>query len=303
MSEHPISRFARYLNRPEHAAYVFIAPSFLVLTTFLVVPVAIAFFLGFFKLDIFLQKMQYIGFTNFVRALSDSRVENAFRNTLYYMAGEIPLQVVVALLVALYVAPNTLFRKSLRSVYFLPVVCSMTAVGIIWSLMLDPVLGTLPYYLTKLGFPRMAFLRTPSLAMPAVITTTVWKNFGFSMVIFVAGLQSIPLSYYEAAQMDGCGPARRFFSITIPMLLPTLGFVTITTTIGGFQVFDQVFVMTQGGPLFRTETVVQYIYSRGFTAPYELGYASAIAEVLFLCIMAVTLVMYNYFVKREVDLT
>lgn len=292
-----------YLNRPERAAYLFVAPSFLVLALFVLVPVAVALFLGFFKLDIFLQKIDFIGVANFTRAFTDPRVRNAFGNTLYYMAAEMPLQVMIALLVALYVSRNTIFRKALRSIYFIPVVCSMTALGIIWSLLLDPVLGTLPYYLMQLGLPRIAALRTPSLAMPAIITTTVWKNFGFSMVIFVAGLQSIPKNYYEAAEIDGCGRVRRFLYITVPLLLPTLGFVTITTTISGFQVFDQVFVMTQGGPLFRTETVVQYIYSRGFTAPYELGYASAIAEILFMCIMVVTLVMYAYFVRREVTET
>lgn len=294
------NRRLRFLNRPDRAAYLFLLPSFTILAVFLIVPVAISLFLGLFKLDIFLQNLELVGFRNFVRLFSDPRLRNAFSNTIYYMGVEMPLQVSVALLVALYVSRNTLFRKFLRSIYFVPAVCSMTAVGIMWSLMLDPVLGTIPYYLTRLGFPRVAVLRTPNLAMPAVIATSLWKNFGFSMVIFVAGLQNIPQSFYEAAEMDGCGKVRQFFMITVPLLLPTLGFVTITTTISGFQVFDQVFVMTQGGPLFRTETVVQYIYSRGFTSPYELGYASAIAEVLFVCIMVVTLAMYRYFVRREV---
>ena len=123
------------------------------------------------------------------------------------------------------------------------------------------------------------------------------------MVIFVAGLQSIPKTYYEAAAIDGYGKVRQFFNITIPLLLPTLSFVIITTTIGSFQVFDQVYVMTQGGPLFKTETIVQFIYTRAFTRPYELGYASAIAEVLFFLILLISVVMFQFFMKREAEYT
>jgi multiple sugar transport system permease protein len=290
-----------YFNKPERAAYLFILPALSVVTVFLIVPLVFSLFLGFFAVDVFIQDFKFLGPDNFKRLLNDERFWNAMRNTLYYVSLEMPLQVIIALVVAVFVSESTFLQKSLRAFYFVPAVCSMTAVGIVWSLMLDPILGTLPYYLTVLGLPRIQFLRDPVLAMPTIITVTIWKNFGFSMVIFVAGLQSIPSIYYEAATIDGYGKIGQFFRITIPLLLPTLGFVIITTTIGCFQVFDQVYVMTQGGPLFKTETIVQFIYTRAFTRPYELGYASAIAEVLFFLILLISVVMFNFFMKREAE--
>ena len=211
-----------------------------------------------------------------------------------------PLQVIIALILATYVSKNTTFKKFLRASFFIPVVCSMTAIGIVWSMLVDPVLGMYPYLLQLIGFPRIEFLKDPALAVPTVIFTTVWKNSGFSLTILVAGMQSIPDTYYEAAEIDGAGKWQQFKNITIPLLIPTLGFCVITNTIGSLQVFDQVFVMTQGGPLFRTETIVQYIYHRGFRIPpYDLGYASAIAEVLFILIAMISLFMYKFFTRRE----
>jgi len=290
-----------FFNKPKKAAYLFIMPALCVIIVFLIIPVMFSLFLGFFSVDIFLQDFKFLGLHNFKRLLNDKRFWNAMRNTLYYVSVEMPLQVTIALIVAVLVSENSLLQKSLRAVYFVPAVISMTAAGIVWSLMLDPTLGTVPYYLTLLGLPRIRFLRDPILAMPTIIAVTIWKNFGFSMVIFVAGLQSIPLIYYEAATIDGYGKVRQFFRITIPLLLPTLSFVIITTTIGCFQVFDQVYVMTQGGPLFKTETIVQFIYTRAFTRPYELGYASAIAEVLFFLILIIAVLMFNFFMKRETE--
>lgn len=167
-------------------------------------------------------------------------------------------------------------------------------------MLLDPVLGTVPHFLVSLGLPRMEFLKDPALAMPSVILVTVWKNFGLSMVILLAGIQGIPESYYEAARIDGAGEWALFRHVTLPLLVPALGFCIVTNTIGSLQVFDQVFVMTRGGPLFRTETLVQYIYHRGFQSPpYNLGYASAIAQALFLMIAAVSLLLHKYLLTRE----
>jgi multiple sugar transport system permease protein len=213
-----------------------------------------------------------------------------------------PIQVVVGLVLAAYVSRNTWWRKLLRSVFFVPAVCSMTALAIVWSLLLDPVIGIIPYLLSILGIYGVEFLKDPALAMPSIILMTVWKNFGFTMVILVAGVQAIPGVYYEAAEIDGAGKIRQFFHVTVPLLLPTLGFCIITNTIGSFQVFDQVFVMTQGGPLYKTETVVQYIYNRGFhIAPYELGYASTVAVALFLVIAVTAFAINSFFLRREAE--
>jgi multiple sugar transport system permease protein len=289
-----------YWNKPERAAYLFISPSLLVLLLFTVVPVLASLVISLLKMDIFLQNISFLGFANYAKLWHDERFWNALRNTVYFAGVEMPCQIAVALLVAAAVADNTRLRKLMRSVFFLPSICSMTAIGIIWSFLLDPQLGAYPYYLTKLGLPALGFLRDPALAMPSVIVLTLWRNFGYTMIVLIAGIHGIPESYYEAAQLDGAGKFSRFVRITLPMLVPALSFCVITTTIAALQVFDQIFVTTQGGPMNRTETVVTYIYNVGFKlAPFDLGYASSISVVLFALIMAVVLSMNAYFSNKE----
>lgn len=295
-----INKIRAFFNKPEGAAYIFLLPSFLVIIFFSFIPLIASLLMSVFNMDIFLKNITFAGLDNYSKLLSDDRFWNALKNTLYFTVIEMPVQVILALLVAIFVQKNTLFRKFLRSIFFIPVVCSMTAVGIVWSMLLDPSLGMYPYLLKLIGLPGISFLKDPILAMPSIIATTVWKNFGFSMVILVAGIQGIPDTYYEAAEIDGANKWKQFFKITIPMIIPTLSFCIITNTIGSLQVFDQAYVMTQGGPMFKTETLVQYIYNRGFRiAPYNLGYASAIAEALLIVIAIITLVMNKYLLGKE----
>ncbi|THF72879.1 carbohydrate ABC transporter permease [Cohnella fermenti] len=290
-------------NRPERAAYLFIAPALAILLLFTVVPLLATLAISTMNMDVFLQVKGFIGLDHFERLLGDDRLIDAIKHTLYFAGVEVPLQIILALLTAVYLSRNTRWRKLLRSVYFVPSICSFTAIGIVASFLLDPQTGVYPAYLVNLGLPRLEFFRDPAWAMPSVIALTVWRSFGYSMIILVAGIQSIPDSYYEAAQLDGAGKARQLFSITIPMLMPSLSFCVITTTIAAMQVFDQIFVTTQGGPLNKTETIVGYIYNTGFKmAPYDLGYASAISVMLFVFIMAITLVMNRYFLRREADM-
>lgn len=288
-----------FFNKPQGAAYLFILPAVLTLIIFVIVPLISAVGISFMNLNIFLQTPKFVGLDNFTRLLHDERFWNALKNSFYFLL-EVPIQVIMGLLVAVYVSKNTVFRKFLRSVYFIPVVCSLTAMGIVWSFLLDPQIGIIPYYLVELGLPRYQFLTDPNMAMPLVILMTVWKNFGMTMVILVAGIQSIPESYYESSQIDGASSRVQFFNITIPLLIPSLGFCIVTNTIGSLQVFDQIYVMTQGGPLHHTETLVMYIYNEGFrTQPFNLSYASANAVVLFVIIMAISLLMNNYLTRRE----
>lgn len=295
-----IKQVIQKLNRPQRAAYLFIAPALILLFVFTIVPLLSTLVISVLNMDVFLKVSGFASFEHFKRIWEDDRFWNALRNTFYFAAVEVPIQVTLALLVAVFVSKNTAFRKFLRSAFFLPSICSFTAIGIVWSFLLDPQTGMYPYYLSVLGLPRLEFLRDPVLAMPSVIVMTVWKSFGYTMVILVAGLQGIPQSYYEAAELDGAGKARQFFSITVPNLIPSLSFCIITTTIAALQVFDQIFVTTQGGPLFKTETLVAYIYNVGFKmAPYDLGYASAISVTLFTMIMVIALVMNQYFMKKE----
>ncbi|QMV45047.1 carbohydrate ABC transporter permease [Cohnella cholangitidis] len=292
-----------WLTRPERAAYLFLLPSALILTVFIVIPLVATLVISMLNMDVFLKSADFAGADHFRQLLDDESFWNALKNTAYFAVVEVPLQVIVSLLAAVYVANNTRFRKFLRSVFFLPAICSFTAIGIAWSFLLDPQTGLYTEYLFNLGLPRIAFLRDPHWAMPTVILTTVWKTFGYSMMLLVAGLQNIPNSYYEAAEIDGAGSLRKFVSVTLPMLIPALSFTIITTTIGALQVFDQVFVMTHGGPLNKTETIVSYIYNVGFSmAPYDLGYASAISVALFVLIMIITLSMNRFFTNKETSM-
>jgi multiple sugar transport system permease protein len=295
-----LQRIRTFFSKPEGSAYLFILPACLSLLVFVAAPLVAAIAISALDLTIFLNPPKFLGLGNFKRLLSDERFWNALKNTILFLALQMPLQVALGLLSAVFLAKNTPYRKALRSIYFLPTVCSLTAMGIVWSFLLDPNVGMVPYWLTRLGFPKLLFLRAPSMAMPSIVLMTAWKNFGMTMVILVAGIQAIPRSLYEAAELDGADSRRRFLGITIPLLVPTIGFCVVTNTIGSLQVFDQIYVMTGGGPLFSTETLVMYVYDVGFKSqPFELSYASAIAVVLFLVIMAISQGFRKYFAGVE----
>lgn len=297
-----LKKILSYWNKPQHAAYLFILPALLVLTVFVFVPLVAALVLSLTDITIFLKDIKFVGISNYVRAFADERVGNALYNTFRFVIMEVPAQVIVGLVIAAVVAGSGWFNKMVRSVLFIPVLVSLTSIGIIWSMILDPNIGIIPYFVTLLGLDKPLFLRDAATAMPTIVFMTVWKNFGTTMIILVAGIQGISPNYYEAAQIDGANSVQRFFKITIPLLLPTLSFCIITNLIGSLQVFDQVYVATRGGPMFKTETIVQYIYSRGFVAPYELGYASAIAEVLFVIIMVLSLSTRAFLNRKEKQL-
>lgn len=290
----------KFANKPEGAAYLFIAPALVLIFLFTLIPLAATLGISLLRMDIFMNGASFIGLEHYAHLLKDDKFWNALRNTAYFAIFEVPLQIAFSLIAAVFVSGTTPFRKFMRSALFLPSVCSLTAIGIMWSFLLDPQSGLYTHYLTQIGLPRLEFLRDPELAMPSLILMTVWRNFGYTLIILVAGIQSIPESYYEAAQIDGASRIRQFFSITIPMIIPALSFCIITAIIAALQVFDQIFVTTQGGPLDSTETMVTYIYSTGFkTAPFDLGYSSAISVALLVVIMIATLSMNRYFLSKE----
>lgn len=295
-------RIKSFFYKPETAAWVFLSPSLAGLLLFVFIPLAAAFGMAFFDVKIFLNNIRFIGMANFKELFRDPRFWNSLKNTLYFTLGVVPLGTLFSLLMALFVCKNTGFRKFLRSVYYIPVVCSMTAMGIIWAMLMDPTIGIFAYWGEFLGLKDFLFLKDPEKAMPLIILMTIWKMFGLSMIIFVAGLQAIPDYYYEAATIDGAGSLAQFTRITLPLITPVLGFCIITTTIQSLMVFDQTYIMTRGGPMFRTESMVQYIYSRAFSiSPFRLGYATSLAEILFVLIALVSLVMYRFFMKKEVE--
>ncbi|WVE62331.1 sugar ABC transporter permease [Enterococcus faecium] len=291
--------FTKYWNRPDRAAYLFLTPSFLVLLLFTVIPLLGTFAISFTDLNIFFTSRNFVSFENFTRIFSDERAVNSLIHSLYFTVLETPTQIIVGLLAAVALSKNTRFNRFCRSTFYIPVICSLTSIAIIFSMLLYPNVGAIPYLFSQVGLPIPQFFRDPTLAMPTVAIMTVWKNFGVTMTILLTAIQGISPSLYESAQMDGATNRQQFFNITLPQIVPSLGFCILTNLIGSMQVFDQVYVATAGGPQFKTETAVQYIYSRGFTAPYELGYASALSSVLFIIVATIAISTNVYMSRKE----
>lgn len=291
--------FTKYWNRPDRAAYLFLTPSFLVLLLFTVIPLLGTFAISFTDLNIFFTSRNFVSFENFTRIFSDERAVNSLIHSLYFTVLETPTQIIVGLLAAVALSKNTRFNRFCRSTFYIPGICSLTSIAIIFSMLLDPNVGAIPYLFSQVGLPIPQFFRDPTLAMPTVAIMTVWKNFGVTMTILLTAIQGISPSLYESAQMDGATNRQQFFNITLPQIVPSLGFCILTNLIGSMQVFDQVYVATAGGPQFKTETAVQYIYSRGFTAPYELGYASALSSVLFIIVATIAISTNVYMSRKE----
>lgn len=295
-----VRKFKAYWYRQDKVAYVFLAPSLTILFLFAFVPLVASLVISMLNMDIFFTDTRFQGFDNFVKAFGDERFWNALRNTVAFAVLEVPLQIVIGLLVANAIASTSLFSRMARSVFFIPVVCSMAAIGVVWSLLLDGNIGMVPYFIKKWsGVGNLNLFRDIKTAMGTVIAMTVWKNFGYTMSILVVGIQAIPTDYPEAAQIDGATRRQIFFHITIPQLLPSLGFCLITNLIGSLQVFDQVYVTTGGGPQRATETLVYYIYKTGFTNPFNLGYASAISVLMLIVILAISLPVYFRMFRAE----
>jgi multiple sugar transport system permease protein len=273
-----------------------------ILAVFVFVPLVSSFVLSGLAIDVFMNDVSFAGLDNFRRLVGDQRVWGATLNTLYFAALAVPAQMVLALAMASMVSRNNRWCRLLRSVYYIPFVCSMTAISIVWSILLDPNMGALSYLTRQLGLGAIGFLKDPALAMPTVVAITTWKGFGYIVTLLSAAILNVPASLDEAAQLDGAGPIRRFVQITVPVIWPTIVFCVVTTTIVSLQVFDQVYIMTKGGPHGSTETLVAYIYNRGFqTAPYDLGYASSIAVYLFAIIAVITFVLRRFVLRRGED--
>lgn len=295
-----LKKIKKFCYRQDKAAYVFLAPSLILLFLFAFVPLVCSIIISVMNLDIFFSDVQFAGLKNYLEAFLDERFWNALKNTVVFAVIEVPVQIILGLLVANAVASTSFFSKAARSIFFIPVVCSMAAIGVVWSLLLDGTIGMVPYFCKEwFGITGLNFFRNISTAMGTVIAMTVWKNFGYTMSILVVGIQAIPKDYFEASEIDGANKIQQFFKITIPQLLPSLGFCLITNLIGSLQVFDQVYVTTGGGPQRATETLVYYIYKTGFTNPFDLGYASAISVLMLLVILALSLPVYFKMFRGE----
>jgi len=281
-------------------AYFFIAPSAIVLLVFTLWPIVQALWMSLHNWSFLGTDRLFVGAGNYAELLADSRFLNALKNTVVYTLGAVPFQVAFALLLAVALNAKIRGRAFLRAAYFLPAISSLAVMAIVWSFLFDPDIGAVSAWLAQIGLPRIAWLREPGTAMIAVVVVGVWKTLGFNAVILLAGLQGISAEQYEAASIDGAGSWRQFRHITVPGLRQTLLFVMVISVIASMQVFDQVYVMTRGGPLFGTETLVTYVFHEGFEL-FRLGYASAISWVLFLIIAVVAIVQLRFFRYQQVD--
>lgn len=274
-------------RRKAIAVAVLLGPSLVGMTAFYIVPVVTSFVISFAKWDL-ISPIRWTGISNYLNAVADPAVQQALRNTVLFILGYLPSVVVLGLGLALLLNRRLRGRTFFRAVYFVPVVTSWVAVSLIWKWLLNPQYGLVNFGLSLIGIAGPGWLFDPNWAMAGVILTTVWKDIGFVTVIYLAGLQEIPESLGEAAALDGAGRWQAFRYITLPMLAPTTFFVTTISLISSFQVFDQVFIMTGGGPVGATTTMVQLIFKNAFSYS-AMGYASAISWILFALIFAVTI--------------
>ena len=273
---------------------MFLTPALGLIGIFFFLPVIAAFLLSVTDFDIYavadLANTRWVGFDNYAALLRHPVFWTALQNTFYFALVGGPLTVGVSLGAAMLVnARLTRFRGFFRTVYFIPFVTTLVAVAIVWRYLYHPEYGLLNYLLGLAGIGAVNWLGDPRWAMPAIIVMAVWKNFGYNMLIFIAGLQSIPSELYEAAELDGAGGWRQFRHVTLPMLAPTFFFVGVVTMIGYFQLFAEPYVMTAGGPLKATTSLVLFMYEEGFRW-WRMGFAAALAFVLFLIILLWTAV-------------
>ena len=275
------------------AGRLLLAPALVAIALFFAIPVAAGLVLSFTDFDIYavadLGNARFVGFANYAGLVADPLFWTALRNTLVLVGLGLPSTLAVALAGALLVHSRLArFRGLYRTIFFAPVVTTLVAVAIVWRYLYHPRYGLLDHMLAAVGLPEIDWLGDPRWALPAIALLSVWRNFGYALVILVAGLGAIPVSLYEAARLDGASAWQQFRHVTLPGLRPTLLFVSVLTTVGLFQSFAEPYVMTRGGPLNATTTIALLMYQQGFRW-WNMGRAAAIAFILFGLVLALSL--------------
>ena len=276
----------------------FVAPNLFFLAAFSYWPLLQNFYLSFVEWDMISPEKLWVGLENWQIVLGDRRSQQILGNTLAFTAGSVGITLVFGLAIALLLNQRLALRNTARAILFTPTVLPGAAIAVVWIYMFDPNFGLIKAVLAIVGFPGPRWLADPAWAMPAVILVYVWKNLGYSVVVFLAGLQGIPRELYEAARVDGAGAWHRFRHVTIPGLGPITLFLLITSLLGSFQAFDIIRVMTAGGPVIATTTLIYQLYVSGFTA-FNAGRAGVYAVILFLIMLSLTMLQLR-FVERRV---
>lgn len=268
---------------------LFLSPTLIIFSTFILFPVLFSFYLSFHEWNMFGSDTRFVGLENYIKMFQSAEFWLVLKNTLIFTIGTVPVNMIISLSIAYVLNKKIIGKRFLRTAFFAPVIISPVAAAVIWRWLYDTNFGLINHILTMLGASAINWLSDPNWAMFAIIVMGVWKTFGVNMVLFSAGLQAIPENYYEAAMIDGAGRWAKFWNITIPMLAPTTFFIMIMSMIGSLQVFDIVYVLTSGGPLGKTKVLVFYVYEHAFKF-FEMGYASAVAYVLFAMMFVFTLI-------------
>ncbi len=280
------------------AGYAFVLPYIVHFCIFIAFPLIFSFLLIFHRWDI-ISPMQWIGLSNFIKLSKDLIFFKAIGNTITFLLIHIPLQIGIALLLAEFLNQKIRFRGFFRASYFLPVVVSGVVITIIWQQLYATDTGILNSLLVRLGAPKLPWLTNTGLAMPSIAIMATWKNVGLYIVLFLVGLQSIPTYMYEAADIEGATHWQKFFHITLPMLNPTILMVVLLSTIGGFSLFIEPYIMTDGGPMNSTLSAMLYIYRQAFSF-YHMGYAATLGFFFALIVFLVVLIQKKVVEKESV---
>jgi multiple sugar transport system permease protein/sn-glycerol 3-phosphate transport system permease protein len=279
-------------------AYTFLLPSFLGLLAFSLLPIIAVAILSFFNWGL-LGQPTFVGLKNYSQMFSSLSFWHTLLVTLYYVLLNIPLQTVLALLLAVLLNRSLPGRGIFRTLLVVPWLATPVAMALVWQWIFDPQFGTLNTFLSVFHITGPAWLSSRGWALPAIAAVNIWQYTGYNMLFFLAGLQGIPPDFYEAASLDGANGFRQFFTITLPLLSPTMFFVLVTCIIGSAQVFDTVYMMTQGGPANATSVINFNIFRQAFQF-FHAGYASALSMVLFLLLLIITLLQVFYFRSRTI---
>lgn len=277
--------------------YMFIAPNMVLFTVFVFLPLLYAFYISLREWSL-LDTPRYIGFENYARLATDKLFWQSIQHTAVYSLSTVPTSLAIGLALALGLNRDLLGRTFLRSIFFVPVVISSVATAVIAAWLFNDNYGVINMLLRRVGLGPVAWLSSPNWALLSLVLTTLWVRVGFCMVVYLAALQSISPTYYDAAQMDGATRRQQFLYVTWPLLRPATFLLLILSVIHSFQVFDLIYVMTGGGPGFSTTMVVQYIYQAAFVSS-EMGYASAMGVVLFFIILGFTLLQWRVNRRKE----
>lgn len=276
----------------DRSGYLFIAPYYIFFLIFVAFPIVVNIVLSFTNFN--LKTISFVGLKNYADILTDNLFHVAVRNTLIYVIFTVFFSIVLGLGLALALnITNSWWTKLFRGIIYMPYVTSMVSMSMVWLWLYDPTSGAVNAIVEALGMAPQKWLYDERYALGAIIVMGIWKNLGYYMTLFLAGLMNVPADLYEAAQVDGADAFRRFLYITLPMLRPVTFFILITGVINAFNVFEQVNVMTSGGPMNATTTIVHQIYTRAFTE-YRMGYGAAQAVVLLVIILIFTLLNFRY---------